>query len=332
MQNSIQIKNLTKKFGDFTAVDNISFEIKKGEIFGFLGPNGAGKTTTIRMLCGILDPTSGEGKVNGFDISKQSEEIKKTIGYMSQKFSLYEDLTVLENIDFYAGIYQIKKEVPRRLDRARRGQARDPDFTSREELINKLKLKGFEDRLTETLATSIKQHLALGCALIHNPSIVFLDEPTAGVDPISRKEFWEIIKELSSRGVTSLVTTHYMDEAEECDRLALISGGKIIACDTPKNLKENAMKGILLEVECDNVMEGLEILNDTKEIDDVALYGIYLHVVVKEENIKILIKKSLEEKNIKVRRIEKIVPSLEDVFVSLVEGEGKRETICNKNS
>ncbi|MFH1709755.1 MAG: ABC transporter ATP-binding protein, partial [bacterium] len=205
-KTSIEVKNLTKKFGKFTAVDNISFRIKKGEIFGFLGPNGAGKTTTIKMLCGLLDPTSGEASVGGFDISTQPEDVKKIIGYMSQKFSLYDDLTVSENIDFFAGIYQTKKET------------RDQ---KKQEIIKISELFGKENVLTGELASAFKQHLALGCALVNEPQIIFLDEPTAGVDPLARKKFWNAIKMLAGRGVTVLVTTHYMDEAENCDRIAL---------------------------------------------------------------------------------------------------------------
>ncbi|MBN3032485.1 MAG: ABC transporter ATP-binding protein [Candidatus Saganbacteria bacterium] len=220
--NSIEVKDLVKKFGSFTAVDRISFTVAKGEVFGFLGPNGAGKTTTIRMLCGLLDPSGGAGTVGGFDIKRQSEEIKKHIGYMSQKFSLYEDLTVAENIDFYQGIYQTKKAERR---------------AKKESIIRKAELAGREKVLTANLAGSVKQHLALGCALVHDPQIVFLDEPTAGVDPLARRKFWSVIKELAGGGVTFLVTTHYLDEAERCGRVALIDGGRIIACDTPDNLK-----------------------------------------------------------------------------------------------
>jgi ABC-2 type transport system ATP-binding protein len=221
-ENAIEIRGLVKKFGDFTAVDNISFEVKKGEVFGFLGPNGAGKTTTIRMLCGLMDPTAGTGSVGGLDLSVRGEEIKKNIGYMSQKFSLYEDLTVAENIDFYQGIYQTRQAERQK---------------KKENIIKRAELFGSEDTLTANLAGSVKQHLALGCALVHDPQIVFLDEPTAGVDPLSRRKFWNVIRELANGGMTFLVTTHYMDEAERCDRIALISGGRIIACDTPENLK-----------------------------------------------------------------------------------------------
>jgi len=314
MKNAIEVKNLVKKFGKFTAVDNISFSVNRGEVFGFLGPNGAGKTTTIRMLCGLMDPTAGEGIVGGHNISNQGEEIKKNIGYMSQKFSLYEDLTVGENIDFYQGIYQTAKEGRQ---------------AKKEEIIKRSELFGKENELTANLANSIKQHLALGCALVHDPQIVFLDEPTAGVDPISRKKFWGVIKDLSRRGVTTLVTTHYMDEAERCDRAALISGGRIIACDSPQNLKHQAMKGILLEIECDNVMLGLEYLRDLPVIIDITLYGLYLHAVVKEVDDAQKIAVYLAEKKLTVKKIERIVPSLEDVFVFLVEEE-ERQKIRSK--
>jgi len=308
-QYAIEVKNLTKKYGNFVAVDSISFSVNRGEIFGFLGPNGAGKTTTIRMLCGLIDPSAGEGKVGGLDIFRQGEEIKKNIGYMSQKFSLYEDLTVLENIEFYQGIYQTEK--------ASRKQRKA-------EIIQKAELVGKENELTANLATSIKQHLALGCALVHDPKIVFLDEPTAGVDPISRKKFWGVIKDLSQQGVTTLVTSHYMDEVERCDRLALIDNGHIVALDTPLNLKNNAMQDVLFEIECSEVMRGLEVLRQLPMVRDVALYGIYLHVVVEEERLASAIEKALTEKAIRVQRMNRIVPSLEDVFVFLVEKEERR--------
>lgn len=311
---AIEVKNLTKKFGTFVAVNNINFTVNQGEVFGFLGPNGAGKTTTIRMLCGLMDLTSGQGKVGGLDIATQSENIKKNIGYMSQKFSLYEDLTVLENIRFYQGIYQTKKEE-RKL--------REEDIIKRAELF------GRENELTANLATSIKQHLALGCALVHDPRIVFLDEPTAGVDPLSRRKFWGVIKDLSRQEVAILVTTHYMDEAEHCGRVALINNGKIIACDTPANLKAKSMKGVLLEIECDQVMRGLESLREFPAILDITLYGLFLHVVVEEERTSREIEAFLNGKNVSVKRIEKIIPSLEDVFVFLVEEE-ERERIKGK--
>jgi ABC-2 type transport system ATP-binding protein len=305
---SIEVKDLTKKFGDFIAVNNINFQIKKGEIFGFLGPNGSGKTTTIRMLIGLMDPTSGSATVAGYDVSKQSEQVKRVIGYMSQKFSLYDDLSVTENIEFFAGVYQTKKETRRE---------------KLEEIIKLAELFGKENMLTGELAAAYKQHLALGCAMINDPQIIFLDEPTAGVDPVARRKFWHTIKMLSDKGVTVLVTTHYMDEAENCDRIALISDGLIVACDTPENLKRDRMRGILYEIETSNTMRALEILRIDPDLHEVALYGIFLHVVAENGSVVEMIKKRLSDNHIEVKRIEKVTPMLEDVFVSLVEEQQK---------
>ena len=223
MEYTILIENLTKKFGDFTAVDNISFRIPSGSIFGFLGPNGSGKSTTIRMICGVLTPTSGKGTVLGMDVVKDTEAIKQNIGYMSQKFSLYEDLTVEENLDFYAGVYGLEKTV------------RDQ---RKKELIAMANLIGKEKSLAGTLSGGWKQRLALGCSLIHNPKLLILDEPTAGVDPVSRRAFWDVIRSLSRQGITILVTTHYMDEAESCDIVGFIFDGKIINIAPPKEIIE----------------------------------------------------------------------------------------------
>ncbi|MCK9433088.1 MAG: ABC transporter ATP-binding protein, partial [Candidatus Omnitrophica bacterium] len=216
---AVSVSGLEKKFGSFTAVNKINFEVKRGEIFGFLGPNGAGKSTTIRMLCGIIEPTSGSGLVGGFDIIRQQHKIKENIGYMSQKFSLYNDLTVEENINFYSGIYRIPKAE------------KEARFKA---VVETAGLEGMEKTLTSVLAGGWKQRLALGCALIHRPRIIFLDEPTSGVDPITRANFWGIIKELAAKGVTVFVTTHYMDEAENCNRMVLIYHGTIIASGTPQ--------------------------------------------------------------------------------------------------
>jgi len=306
---SIEVKDLTKKFGDFTAVNSINFSIKKGEIFGFLGPNGSGKTTTIRMLIGLMDVTSGSATVAGYDVKKQSEQIKRVIGYMSQKFSLYDDLTVSENIEFFAGVYQTKIE-----SREQR----------KEEIIKLAELFGKEDTLTGELASAMKQHLALGCAMINDPQIIFLDEPTAGVDPVARRKFWNNIKMLSDKGVTVLVTTHYMDEAENCDRVALISDGVIVACDTPENLKRDRMKGNLFEIETSNTMKALEILRIDPSLHEVALYGLFLHVVAENESAADMIRSRLSDNHVSVTRIERIVPALEDVFVSLVEEQQKK--------
>lgn len=303
-ETTIEINNLVKKFGTFTAVNNISFSVKKGEVFGFLGPNGAGKTTTIRMLCGLLDPTSGIGKVGGYLLGKEADKIKQHIGYMCQKFSLYDDLTIAENIDFYAGMYQTNRAT-------RKEQM--------EKIIKQAELTQSKDTITGNLSLSVKQHLALGCSIIHEPKIVFLDEPTGGVDPISRKKFWTVINEMAAKGVTILVTTHYMDEAERCDRIALISAGEMIACDSPANLKQKLMGNTLFEIEVDKVMKGLETLRAQPFSRDVSLYGIFLHVLVEDAKYEKDIRETLAKAGLQVKRIEKIQPSLEDVFVFLVE-------------
>jgi ABC-2 type transport system ATP-binding protein len=230
MNNIVELKNITKKFGDIIALDNINFNVPKGSIYGFLGPNGSGKSTAIRIMCGVLTPTSGEGYVMGYNIEKQSEEIKKNIGYMSQKFSLYQDLTVEENLDFYAGIYGLKgKEV----------------YERKKNLISMAGLKGREKQLAGNLSGGWKQRLALGCALIHKPQFLILDEPTAGVDPVSRRVFWQIIKELNNKGITILVTTHYMDEAHNCDYISFIFSGKILIAEkTEEILKMNKLNDL----------------------------------------------------------------------------------------
>jgi len=245
---AVSVQDLEKKFGDFTAVNRINFEVKRGEIFGFLGPNGAGKSTTIRMLCGILTPTSGTGHVGGFDINHQQEQIKQNIGYMSQKFSLYEDLTVEENIDFYSGIYKVPKKY--RKER-------------KEWIIKMAGIEAFRTSLTANLSGGWKQRLALGCAIIHEPKIIFLDEPTSGVDPIARNNFWQLIKEMAATGVTVFVTTHYMDETRNCGLLALIYQGDIIAMDTPLGLQTKFMKNKILP-SLEDVFVSLIELHDQK--------------------------------------------------------------------
>ncbi len=300
---AVKVRGLTKRFGDFTAVDTIDLSIKKGEIFGFLGPNGAGKSTTIKMLCGLLLPTGGEGSVGGFDIMKESEEIKKNIGYMSQKFSLYDDLTVEENIRFFSGIYGVANS------------------RKKERLKWVLEMAGLQDRIkavTKTLPGGFKQRLALGCAILHEPPIIFLDEPTSGVDPISRRNFWNLINEMSKAGTTIFVTTHYMDEADYCNRLALIYRGKIIAEGTPNEMKQKYMTRYVLEVEVDKVVDAMEVMN--KNGIETAIFGSLLHATVDNmEKAVPRIKEVLQEAGIQARRIERIVPSLEDVFVSLIE-------------
>lgn len=300
---SVKVHGLTRSFGDFVAVDHIDLEVRKGEIFGFLGPNGAGKSTTIKMLCGLLLPTSGSGTVGGHDILSQSEEIKKNIGYMSQKFSLYEDLTVEENINFFSGIYSIPEK---------KKQSRKEWVLSMAGLTDK------RDAITKTLPGGFKQRLALGCAVLHQPPILFLDEPTSGVDPISRRNFWNMIYDMSRSGTTVFVTTHYMDEADYCDRLALIYRGRIIAEGSPNELKLNYMKRDVLEIEVDRLVEALGVLN--KNNMESAIFGSVLHATVEQAAAaEPAIRRMLAEAGITVGKLEKIVPSLEDVFVTLIE-------------
>ena len=303
--SAVIVKDLERRFGSFIAVRRISFEIGQGEIFGFLGPNGAGKSTTIRMLCGLLAPTGGGGTVAGFDIRTQAEQIKTRIGYMSQRFSLYEDLTVEENIDFYSGIYRIPGEKAK----------------ERKQWV--LEMAGLEQHrhsLAGHLASGWKQRLALGCAILHEPPILFLDEPTSGVDPHSRRRFWDLIYDLSSRGITVFVTTHYLDEAEHCDRVGLIYRGQLIAGGSPESLKRDQMPEDILEVLCERPQDALDEIGKADGVRTAALFGKNLHVVVKDADaLAPALRSLLEQKGYRVTSIEKIVPSLEDVFVALIE-------------
>jgi ABC-2 type transport system ATP-binding protein len=310
-QISVRVDELERRFGTFMAVNRISFEVGRGEIFGFLGPNGAGKSTTIRMLCGILAPSGGRGIVANFDIRTQAEEIKAHVGYMSQKFSLYQDLTVEENINFYAGIYRIGAK-----EKAER----------KEWVIEMSGLDAYRNRPTAILSGGWKQRLALGCAILHRPPIVFLDEPTSGVDPISRRQFWDLIYGLSSEGVTIFVTTHYMDEAEYCDRLALIYRGELIAQGTPERLKQEVMQEEVLELNCDRPEAAMEALQGLASVKEAALFGNSLHLVADDgERASAETRMRLAEQGFQVRDIERIVPSLEDVFVSLIEAHDRAE-------
>jgi ABC-2 type transport system ATP-binding protein len=301
--NSVVIEDLVKKFGEFTAVDHISLQTRTGEIFGFLGPNGAGKSTTIRMLCGLLKPTSGRATVAGYDVAQQPESVRQNIGYMSQKFSLYNDLKVIENLRLFAGLYNVPShQVEERIAWA----------------LEMANLKGQEKLMVGTLPGGWKQRLALGCAVLHKPPIIFLDEPTSGVDPVSRRTFWDLIYHMAAEGVTVFVTTHYMEEAEYCNRLALIFRGKMVALGTPRELKQKFMKGDLLLVQCDPLGRAVEVLQDAPAVIDAAVFGSALHLVVNHAATAIPeIRTYLEEKNVSVQNIEKIRPSLEDVFVSL---------------
>ncbi|MDC8447239.1 MAG: ABC transporter ATP-binding protein [Nitrospira sp.] len=309
---AVVVRDLEKRFGSFIAVNRISLEVKAGEIFGFLGPNGAGKSTTIRMLCGLLTPTAGTGTVAGFDIMREAERIKAHIGYMSQKFSLYEDLTVEENIDFYSGIYRIPKEK-----KAER----------KEWVIDMAGLSEHRQSRTAVLSGGWKQRLGLGCAILHEPPIIFLDEPTSGVDPISRRSFWDLIYELAGRGVTVFVTTHYMEEAEYCDRLGLIYRGELIAAGTPEELKTRFMQDDIIEVLSEQPQEAMFALGDVGGVKKAALFGKGLHVVVERRAGDVIpaITNRLAERNFAVSRAERIVPSLEDVFVSLIEARDRQE-------
>jgi len=308
---AVHIENLVKRFGDFVAVDNVSIDVAQGEIFGFLGPNGAGKSTTIRILCGLLAPTSGQATVGGCDVATQPEEIKKNIGYMSQKFSLYDDLTVEENIEFFGGVYGVP---PERL-RARR------DYV--------LKMAGLEDKrttMTRLLSGGWKQRLALGCAILHEPPILFLDEPTSGVDPIARRNFWHLIYELSTAGHTVFVTTHYMDEAEYCHRVALMYDGRVIALGSPAELKTSLGAGHLLNLESSDLLRSMAVLEGQRGILDVAVFGGGLHIKVEDPATAIAeIYRALEQAGISVIVLDSIVPSMEDVFVSLIEKEEREK-------
>jgi ABC-2 type transport system ATP-binding protein len=309
--NAIEVKNLTKVFGKFTAVDNINFNVKQGEIFGFLGANGAGKSTTIRMLIGILEPTYGDALVSGYSIKNQSDLVKQNIGYMSQKFSLYNDLTVVENIRFFAGIYGLDGKK----------------YEERKEWVLKVAdLENMGNVITGSLPGGIKQRLALGTAVIHEPKIVFLDEPTSGVDPISRRNFWDLINELSEGGTTVLVTTHYLDEAEFCNDIILINAGKLIAQGNSQELKSNYIKNPILEIESDRVVDSLEILEKEKWVGETSIFGNYIHVILNDSTINEQhIFQLLQNKNgIAVKRVEKITPTLEDVFIHLIEKDSKK--------
>lgn len=309
--NAIEVNNLTKKFGKFTAVDSVSFNVKEGEIFGFLGANGAGKSTTIRMLIGILEPTSGDALVGGFSIKKNPDMVKKNIGYMSQKFSLYNDLTVAENIKFFAGVYGLFGKK----------------YEERKKWVLKVaNLENMENVLTGSLPGGIKQRLALGTAVIHEPKIVFLDEPTSGVDPISRRNFWDLINELSGNGTTVLVTTHYLDEAEFCNDIILINAGKLIAQGNSKTLKTSYIKNPILEIESERIVDSLEILEKEKWVGETSIFGNFIHIILKDSSInENNIREILQVKNgIRVKRVDKIIPTLEDVFIHLIEEDARK--------
>jgi ABC-2 type transport system ATP-binding protein len=307
-EKAIVVNNLSRQFGDFKAVDNISFEVYRGEIFGFLGPNGAGKSTTIRMLNGLLLPTSGEGRVGGFDIIKENDKIKDHIGYMSQKFSLYEDLTAEENLTFFGGVYGLP-----------RAKLRDRIT----EVLHLVELEERRHELTRTLPLGLKQRLALASAIIHEPSILFLDEATSGVDPVSRRNFWDLIYAMAQEGQTILVTTHYMEEAEFCDRLVLIYQGHIIAQGTPSELK-GEVEETILEIFPDNLDSALDLIKKLPQVTEAAVFGSGLHIsTLQPDETEPAIKDTLAAHHIALGSMERVTPSLEDAFISLVQRAGE---------
>ena len=306
--HAITVRELTRRFGRFTAVDRVSFDVREGEIFGFLGANGAGKSTTIRMLCGLLNPTSGSATVGGVDVSRDPESVKLRIGYMSQKFSLYESLTVDQNIQFFGALYG--------LDAARTEQRR-------QFVVEMAGLKGRERTRARDLAGGWRQRLALGCAILHEPRIVFLDEPTGGVDPVSRRRFWRLIEDLARGGVTILVTTHYLDEAEHCHRLAIIHAGKLAALGTPRELKQVFADRPIVEIQSARPVDVMRTLDGMDEIQKTTVFGTAVHAVLKpgSGNGGDLAGK-LRQRGLDVGAVEQVPPSLEDVFLDVVEHAG----------
>ncbi|HZM22179.1 MAG TPA: ABC transporter ATP-binding protein [Anaerolineales bacterium] len=295
----IKVENLTRRFGEFVAVDHVSFDVGAGEVVGYLGPNGSGKTTTIRMLLGLLEPSDGKATVLGFDAFKQSEEVRARAGYMSQKFAIYDDLTVLENLTFYGGVYGIR-------DKARIKRT-----------LEQVGLRGHDSTLTRSLSAGWRQRLALGIALVHEPKLLFLDEPTSGVDPTARRAFWDLIYELAENGVTILVTTHYMDEAEYCERVGIMRDGKLLAMDTPSNLKRNLIPGDVWEVFAEPLQDGLAVLPDIEGVLSVGLAGDHLRTITEKGKKKDELLKVLKARDVNVRDIVIGEPTLEDVFISL---------------
>lgn len=307
MPEAVRVDALTRKFGDFTAVDTVSFDVAQGQIFGFLGPNGAGKTTTIRMLISLLPPTSGDGWVAGLNIRTEGKLIRRKIGYMSQKFSLYTDLTVNENIVLFGGLY---------------GVTGDRFKTRRDWVLEMAGLAGKESHLTGDLPLGWKQRLALGCAVLHEPPVLMLDEPTSGVDPSARRQFWDLINELAQGGTTVLVSTHYMEEAEYCNRLVLMNRGKVIALDEPAGLRAR-MDEPLLELRTSAPPRAVEALKQMDCVFEAAMFGRMVHAVVADEaKAEAAITTTLAEQSIPLESIQRVPPSLEDVFVALVRKEG----------
>jgi len=303
--NAIEVKGLTRRFGSFVAVNDVSFDVRKGEIFGFLGSNGAGKSTTIRMLCGLLKPTSGQAIVGGVDVVRDPEGVKRRIGYMSQRFSLYEALSVDQNIEFFGGVYGLS---PERL------------AERRAMVLEMAGLRGRESSLTRTLSAGWRQRLALGCAILHEPSIVFLDEPTGGVDPLSRRRFWRLIDDLSRAGVAVLVTTHYLDEAEHCHRVAIIQGGRMAALGTPSELKAIFADRPILEIQTEQPVAAMQALDAMPDVEKTSVFGTAVHAVLRAHDASADdLAARLGQQGIPVRACVRVAPSLEDVFLDVAE-------------
>jgi ABC-2 type transport system ATP-binding protein len=308
--DAITVRELTRRFGRFTAVDRVTFDVHEGEIFGFLGANGAGKSTTIRMLCGLLKPTSGSATVGGVDVSRDPEAVKLRIGYMSQKFSLYESLTVDQNIQFFGALYG--------LDAARTEQRR-------QFVVEMAGLQGREHTQARDLAGGWRQRLALGCAILHEPRIVFLDEPTGGVDPVSRRRFWRLIEDLARGGVTILVTTHYLDEAEHCGRIAIIHAGKLAALGTPRELKDVFADRPIVEIQSARPVDVMRMLDGMDDIQKTTVFGTAVHAVLKPGvGSAGDLAARLRQQGLDVGTVEQVPPSLEDVFLDVVEHAGAR--------
>ena len=301
---AIEVRDLTRRFGEFVAVDRVSFDVARGEIFGFLGSNGAGKSTTIRMLCGLLEPTSGTATVGGVDVRSDPEGVKRRIGYMSQKFSLYELLTVDQNIHFFGGVYGLS----------------DAKLAERRRFVIEMAgLAGREDTLARDLAGGWRQRLALGCAILHEPAILFLDEPTGGVDPLSRRQFWRLIDALSSSGVTVLVTTHYLDEAERCHRVALIHAGRLAAIGTTTEVKQIFAGRPILEIRTDRSVEAMRILDASPDVEKTSLFGTALHAVLRGRATADDISRRLTAGGLSLESVAVVAPSLEDVFLDVID-------------
>jgi ABC-2 type transport system ATP-binding protein len=301
--NAIEVRRLTRRFGEFVAVSDLTFDVRQGEIFGFLGSNGAGKSTTIRMLCGLLRPTSGTALVGGVDVSGDPEAVKRRIGYMSQRFSLYEKLTVDQNITFFGGIY---------------GLDGDRLAARRAFVLDMAGLRGRESTLTGALSGGWRQRLALGCAILHEPPIVFLDEPTGGVDPLSRRQFWRLIDELARSGVTVLVTTHYLDEAEHCHRIAIIQAGKLAALGTVNELKSIFAARPILEIRATRPVEAMRVLEQMPEVEKTSIFGTAVHAVLRSSDVgPDVVQARLAAAAVTVTECSVVPPSLEDVFLDV---------------